>query len=547
MLTDFSGVMHAVIRVSPLSLSPLIFLLRRPRTSPTERLVILNSAEEESLGGGSRKTGLPDSNSEMGGPRAGQSQDAVQLGGRRLVSPPHLTPPVSPPPAHLPGRNTATACGIPNTPPRSDSRSLWHAHPCVRARSRNHDSAPICCFDSNQAGLLKFFIKDNVCLPRRSKSSLGEVVTSLPDAAGGNDTEDSMAAVVQQLTRVQKEYQQIVDRLPHDDVAGQRVFFSRISRFPHPCIPELLHNHLASSSSVLKTSMLRTAQISSLTLSLTINVSVTRNCLASGGVMHPGLTLIAPGPGGPLVAACDVHGWTLVQRRVDGSQEFNRNWADYAVGFGSPAVKLFALDEEVFPFLVSHENCSTGRQTSRPGTSKWLAVWSSLECWTTTNRKRLGRGSDDGWERGFGRRFTNHRPSHKSFHPTITPPPPPLPNRLHYPLHVAVIVRRPVLLPHLLNGLRKVENYREWTISVGKSEVVVGTCAQKNKIKSTSFLDCAQFLNGSHFIFPRRNYLELPLGPRWCGGQTTRLPPRRTAFDSWRGRALIFARGDRSR
>ncbi|KAJ8897530.1 hypothetical protein PR048_002877 [Dryococelus australis] len=33
--------------------------------------------------------------------------------------------------------------------------------------------------------------------------------------------------------------------------------------------------------------------------------------------------------------------------------------------------------------------------------------------------------------------------------------------------------------------------------------------------------------------------------PRWCGGQTTRLPPRRTGFYSWRGHSRIFASGNR--
>ncbi|KAJ8892415.1 hypothetical protein PR048_004995, partial [Dryococelus australis] len=50
-----------------------------------------------------------------------------------------------------------------------------------------------------------------------------------------------------------------------DDAAGRRVF-SGISRFPRPCIPVPLHAHFASPLSVLKISMLRAAQISSLTL-----------------------------------------------------------------------------------------------------------------------------------------------------------------------------------------------------------------------------------------------------------------------------------------
>ncbi|KAJ8866737.1 hypothetical protein PR048_032598 [Dryococelus australis] len=53
-------------------------------------------------------------------------------------------------------------------------------------------------------------------------------------------------------------------RIMLDDTTGWWVF-SGISHSHHPCIPALLHTHLASLTSALKTSMLRAAQISSLT------------------------------------------------------------------------------------------------------------------------------------------------------------------------------------------------------------------------------------------------------------------------------------------
>ncbi|KAJ8881343.1 hypothetical protein PR048_017824 [Dryococelus australis] len=56
-------------------------------------------------------------------------------------------------------------------------------------------------------------------------------------------------------------------RIVPDDAAGQRVF-SGISRFYHPFITALLHSHLPSPSSALKTSVLRASQISSLTNSM---------------------------------------------------------------------------------------------------------------------------------------------------------------------------------------------------------------------------------------------------------------------------------------
>ncbi|KAJ8887443.1 hypothetical protein PR048_013658 [Dryococelus australis] len=64
-----------------------------------------------------------------------------------------------------------------------------------------------------------------------------------------------------------------------DDGTGRRVF-SGISRFPCPFIPALLHTHLASLLSTLKTSMLRATQISSLPpYQLRVKLKARRNAI----------------------------------------------------------------------------------------------------------------------------------------------------------------------------------------------------------------------------------------------------------------------------
>lgn len=69
------------------------------------------------------------------------------------------------------------------------------------------------------------------------------------------------------------------------------------------------------------------------------------DCSAVNG--PTGLYVLAAGPGHPLVTFCDqdtgAGGWTVVQRRQDGAQEFNKKWQEYADGFGSPSGKLINL------------------------------------------------------------------------------------------------------------------------------------------------------------------------------------------------------------
>lgn len=42
----------------------------------------------------------------------------------------------------------------------------------------------------------------------------------------------------------------------------------------------------------------------------------------------------------------------VIQRRKDGSENFNRSWADYELGFGSPASEVWLGIYVVIPFLL---------------------------------------------------------------------------------------------------------------------------------------------------------------------------------------------------
>jgi hypothetical protein len=68
-----------------------------------------------------------------------------------------------------------------------------------------------------------------------------------------------------------------------------------------------------------------------------------------------GLSLLAPGPGAPLLAACR-KGWIVIGRRTDGSVDFDRSWNDYATGFGSPINEFWAGNEALH--RLSRDNCT---------------------------------------------------------------------------------------------------------------------------------------------------------------------------------------------
>ncbi|XP_016957627.1 protein scabrous [Drosophila biarmipes] len=70
-----------------------------------------------------------------------------------------------------------------------------------------------------------------------------------------------------------------------------------------------------------------------------------------------GLHLIAPaGQRHPLMTHCTADGWTTVQRRFDGSADFNRSWADYAHGFGTPGGEFWIGNEQLHHLTL--DNCS---------------------------------------------------------------------------------------------------------------------------------------------------------------------------------------------
>ncbi|XP_033830856.2 fibrinogen-like protein 1 [Periophthalmus magnuspinnatus] len=83
--------------------------------------------------------------------------------------------------------------------------------------------------------------------------------------------------------------------------------------------------------------------------------------LIQNGVHRSGIYSIVVAPGVSLPVYCDMEtdggGWTVFQRRRDGSVSFNRGWDQYRVGFGDLRTE-FWLGNTPLHLLVTQRRCS---------------------------------------------------------------------------------------------------------------------------------------------------------------------------------------------
>ncbi|XP_011495297.1 PREDICTED: protein scabrous-like [Ceratosolen solmsi marchali] len=100
-----------------------------------------------------------------------------------------------------------------------------------------------------------------------------------------------------------------------------------------------------------------------------------------------GLSLLAPGPGAPLLAACR-KGWIVIGRRTDGTVDFDRSWNDYATGFGSPINEFWAGNEALH--RLSRDNCTRLRiELNDIEGNYWIANYESFAVESEENGYRL--------------------------------------------------------------------------------------------------------------------------------------------------------------
>ena len=92
-------------------------------------------------------------------------------------------------------------------------------------------------------------------------------------------------------------------------------------------------------------------------------VSLASSCdaLYKSGYTTTGVYTIDPDGQGAFQVRCDMattpgRGWTIFQRRVDGSEDFYRNWRDYKDGFGNLTGEYWLGLEKIHRLTASGEN-----------------------------------------------------------------------------------------------------------------------------------------------------------------------------------------------
>ncbi|XP_065368903.1 protein scabrous [Calliphora vicina] len=123
---------------------------------------------------------------------------------------------------------------------------------------------------------------------------------------------------------------------------------------------------------------------------------VTPTATTGSNVNGGGLYLIAPSAERrPLMAHCSADGWTTIQRRYDGSADFNRSWEDYANGFGSPAGEFWMGNEQLHHLTLN--NCTRLRVVMQDiYDNVWLADYTQFYISSRSDGYRLHIGGYSG-------------------------------------------------------------------------------------------------------------------------------------------------------
>lgn len=88
-----------------------------------------------------------------------------------------------------------------------------------------------------------------------------------------------------------------------------------------------------------------------------------------------GLYLISPDGNAPIMVYCEIQtkptkiAYTVIQRRINGDKDFNKNWEEYAKGFGDLNGEFCFSKRYIFQLLDDFRPYSKAQYTS-----EWLGL-----------------------------------------------------------------------------------------------------------------------------------------------------------------------------
>ena len=90
----------------------------------------------------------------------------------------------------------------------------------------------------------------------------------------------------------------------------------------------------------------------------------------------------------------EIVGWTTIQRRVDGSVSFQRDWADYKKGFGDPTGNYWLGLDNIHTINNSFTNMILRIEASTFDGERALLIFEGFKVDTEKNLYKLTCGQD---------------------------------------------------------------------------------------------------------------------------------------------------------
>ena len=128
---------------------------------------------------------------------------------------------------------------------------------------------------------------------------------------------------------------------------------------------------------------------------------VARSCadLYKSGVRQDGVYTIDPDDLGAFQVRCDMTtdeaGWTVFQRRQDGSENFYRDWADYKAGFGNLSGEFWLGLDKIHRLSKSGQNVLRVDLTNFSGGERY-AKYGTFSVADESDKYRLNVGNYSG-------------------------------------------------------------------------------------------------------------------------------------------------------